>query len=508
MVFTITQFSDLHITSGKEFSRDVFMKGIGMIRNIHSDLAICTGDITNTGLRDDYEMASKLLKDVKPWIHFVIGNHDARNVGNILFEEFFGESAYSYEGEKFKLLVYDSNIPDLNEGRFGRDQIKELRKDLRGIPSDKIKIVAFHHHVLPIYRTGRERNMLKDAGDVLQTLLDYNVDVVLNGHKHTPSVYHLESTLISNTGGFSVRKVRAGMNHSFNTITLYDNGRNDVSINDIENGESKKYFSHNHVKDRIFVPREKVLRLVHISDTHFTQDKEFKEGVFDRGVRIINSLKPDLIVHTGDVTHEGLPDQFELAKEQMDRFEAPLVVLAGPHDMLHLGPDLFEEYFGDNTKVIEEESFVLMGLNSSDRLGPLGRIGKGQLELIREKANETDSFKVVAFHHHVLPVPHTAEQYVIEDAGDVLKTLADESIDIVLTGHGHKSSFTKIEDSLVINANTISSRRVLAQYYNTFNIIDVTNNGIAIIKERSVFSKSNMIRGIYKLPFSMDGDNS
>ncbi len=30
------------------------------------------------------------------------------------------------------------------------------------------KIITFHHHLLPIPQTGRERNILLDAGDLLK----------------------------------------------------------------------------------------------------------------------------------------------------------------------------------------------------------------------------------------------------------------------------------------------------------------------------------------------------
>ena len=44
----------------------------------------------------------------------------------------------------------------------------------------------------PMPGTGRERNIVNDAGDTLETLQRANVDLVLSGHKHVPYAWRLE----------------------------------------------------------------------------------------------------------------------------------------------------------------------------------------------------------------------------------------------------------------------------------------------------------------------------
>ena len=43
-----------------------------------------------------------------------------------------------------------------------------------------------HHHLLPVPGTGRERNIVYDAGDAIECLQRAGVDLVLSGHKHVP----------------------------------------------------------------------------------------------------------------------------------------------------------------------------------------------------------------------------------------------------------------------------------------------------------------------------------
>ena len=59
--------------------------------------------------------------------------------------------------------------------------------------------MTVHHHLVPIPGTGRERNIVLDAGHLLLTLVDLDVDLVLSGHKHVPFFWGLNGTLICNS---------------------------------------------------------------------------------------------------------------------------------------------------------------------------------------------------------------------------------------------------------------------------------------------------------------------
>ena len=106
----------------------------------------------------------------------------------------------------------------------------------------------------------------------------------------------------------------------------------------------------------------------------------------------------------------------------------------------------------------------------------------------------------MAFHHHILPLPNTREKYTIEDAGDVLKDLTNVNLDMILTGHRHISNAKKIEKTIVINASTLSSKKVLAGYTNTFNVIDIFSNGTTAVSEIQVVTGTQRSIGAYKLP--------
>ena len=60
------------------------------LNELEPDLVVCTGDLTNEGYRQEYKIAVAYLDRVKAPLAVVPGNHDARNVGYLHFEELIG----------------------------------------------------------------------------------------------------------------------------------------------------------------------------------------------------------------------------------------------------------------------------------------------------------------------------------------------------------------------------------------------------------------------------------
>jgi 3',5'-cyclic AMP phosphodiesterase CpdA len=87
---------------------------------------------------------------------------------------------------------------------------------------DKLKIFVIHHHLIPIPGTGRERNIIYDAGDVLELLADTEVDLVLSGHKHVPYSWKLENMFIVNAGTASTTRLRGNTRPCYNVIEIED----------------------------------------------------------------------------------------------------------------------------------------------------------------------------------------------------------------------------------------------------------------------------------------------
>lgn len=518
-ILDIIHISDFHFTGSTIFDIYAYNKGAEMVNSMKADLVVSTGDLTERGLRGEYQLARSFFSQIEPEVFHLIGNHDARNVGADLFEEYFGERRIHKEGDNFVLLGYDSTIPDMNEGRFGELTIRELKADLESIPSGKIKIVAFHHHLLPIPKTGRERGIILDGGTVLELILDNEVDIVLNGHRHKTTAIQIENTVVSNAGTFSCEKLRSGDNHTFNTIKVYSNGKTMVRTHDIEGGtvqENAKY-----KKPKLVQPKgETILKIVHASDTHFTGGSEFNENIFRKAQSQINELEPDIFLHTGDITHNGLPEEIDIALDHLADIRAPAKLYTlGSHDMRHIGPEIFKERFnelmkipptgrlllGDEYKsiinVYDSEKAAIAMINSSIYDSKKGLIGRRKLSIALDELSKIDSSKpkLVTFHHHIIPIPRTKEAELIEDDGNVLFGLVEAKVDMILTGHRHRTFSTQVEDTVIVNSNTLSSLRGVQKCRNSFNIIEITSDGVGIVKERCIKTGDDKTLGVYRL---------
>jgi hypothetical protein len=73
---------------------------------------------------------------------------------------------------------------------------------------------------MPIPGTGRERNQVLDAGDVLSVLRRAEVDVVLAGHRHVPYVWPVAGMRLVHSGTVSTRRTRAFTDHAYNLIRV------------------------------------------------------------------------------------------------------------------------------------------------------------------------------------------------------------------------------------------------------------------------------------------------
>ena len=77
--------------------------------------------------------------------------------------------------------------------------------------------------------------------------------------------------------------------------------------------------------------------IAQISDTHIaldTPDADRRISDFERTVADINALdpQPDVIVHTGDIVHNGRADEYAEALRILPKARAPVYVLAGNKD--------------------------------------------------------------------------------------------------------------------------------------------------------------------------------
>lgn len=231
--YTIAQFSDIHCGDAR-FDSDLLKATLDEVNQMEPDLVVVAGDLTADGYREQFLEAKKYLDQLEcDQVVVMAGNHDCRNVGFLHFEELFGDRrSKSLELDfgvccsvdrgdvqrQLKVLALDSNKPDLNDGEIGRDHYSWI--DDQFPDPDQYKVFVLHHHLVGIPGTGRERNVVWDAGDVLERLREVRVDLVLCGHRHVPYTWPLADMLIISSGTASTWRTRGFTQPSYNSIRI------------------------------------------------------------------------------------------------------------------------------------------------------------------------------------------------------------------------------------------------------------------------------------------------
>jgi 3',5'-cyclic AMP phosphodiesterase CpdA len=227
----IAQLSDVHVGSGR-YRQELLRTAIAEVNSLEPDLVVVVGDLTDDGYPDQYPAAKAELAAIEcPRTVLVPGNHDARNVGYLHFEDAFGSRDSRLEfsaGELDTALVaVDSSKPDLDEGEIGREHYGWIEEGFADAAD--LRIFVCHHHLMPIPGTGRERNQVLDAGDVLSLLRQLEVDLVLSGHRHVPYVWPVAGMFLVHSGTVSTLRTRGFPHPAYNVIRV-ESGRISVEL--------------------------------------------------------------------------------------------------------------------------------------------------------------------------------------------------------------------------------------------------------------------------------------
>ena len=191
---------------------------------------------------------------------------------------------------------------------------------------------------------------------------------------------------------------------------------------------------------------------VQISDSHIGFNKDANPdvvGTLKQAVAKIKALpkKPDLIIHTGDLTHLSEADEFDTLNEVLkDTGVSDIFYVPGEHDVLNDNGAQYRERFGKGSQgngwmSFDHKGVHFVGLVNVMNIpeGGLGLLGTDQLTwLEKDLGGLSASTPIVAFAHVPLWEVYPQWGWGTSDGAQALSLLKKFGSVAVLNGHIHQ----------------------------------------------------------------------
>lgn len=170
--------------------------------NIAPDIVVVSGDITQRATLSQYKSAIRFLKQLKPKVICVPGNHDISLYN--LFERFFftfykfrkhiaRNFATQYISDNLAILGINSVTPYKPMGGYLTDeQLTMVHEFFLTQPSSSTKIVIMHHNLIKSAR----HHIINDSDKILKLFAESKVNIVLSGHIHIPLLEQLKKDYV------------------------------------------------------------------------------------------------------------------------------------------------------------------------------------------------------------------------------------------------------------------------------------------------------------------------
>jgi predicted phosphodiesterase len=195
---------------------------------------------------------------------------------------------------------------------------------------------------------------------------------------------------------------------------------------------------------------------VQISDSHIGFNKAANQDVTETlklALDKINALgaQPDLLLHTGDITHSAKPAEFDTAQQLIRGVKAgDTFYVPGEHDIASDDGAMYLERFGKGAQGRGWYSFTHKG----EQVDAMGKLGDEQLKWLKaDLAGLAASTPIVIFAHIPLWMVYPEWGWGTPDAAEALTYLKRFGSVTVLNGHIHQV-VQKVEGNVAFHTAT------------------------------------------------------
>ncbi len=194
--------------------------------------------------------------------------------------------------------------------------------------------------------------------------------------------------------------------------------------------------------------------IAHLSDSHISLPEpngSHRLQDLEQVVAAINALEhtPDVAVHTGDIAHDGLLEEYQAAHELLKQLKMPLLVLPGNKDLRPAMREVFHQELADGAKSeffqysanFGSHIFIVIDtLDVGERLGTICETRFAQLAQLLQQDQQTPT--LLFMHHPPFEVIQAPRPFQFDSRETITKfeTLirSNPQIKEIICGHSHR----------------------------------------------------------------------
>jgi 3',5'-cyclic AMP phosphodiesterase CpdA len=236
---TIAHLSDLHFGGFADLAQIEALEEF--VPTLGAAATVISGDLSQRARHGEFQAAHAFIQRLRQHHPVVVvpGNHDIE----------WWKSPLGLAGERAKYAKYSRYFPDLTpvteipgaviagalssygvafgsltwnlrdvavKGHLPASETTRVGKIFAAAPADAVRILTFHHNVLP---GGLSRRMgLANWRSAYRRLLATGADIILCGHDHHEGAGQIEGTLAVSTSGTHSARTRGGRPSVFNLV--------------------------------------------------------------------------------------------------------------------------------------------------------------------------------------------------------------------------------------------------------------------------------------------------
>ncbi|WP_109127600.1 3',5'-cyclic-AMP phosphodiesterase [Aggregatibacter segnis] len=150
------------------------------------DLVLATGDLVQDNSDEGYLRFRQEVKALNnKMVFWIPGNHDFQpKMFEILKEETVSAKKHILLGDKWQILLLDSQVQGVPHGQLEAEELDWLKLKLQEYP-ERYSLVVLHHHLLSTGSAWLDQHNLRNANELAEVLAPFkHVKALLYGHIH------------------------------------------------------------------------------------------------------------------------------------------------------------------------------------------------------------------------------------------------------------------------------------------------------------------------------------